>query len=75
MKLSLPPKLREKLVGVPVILFRIFFIPSYTFDALLCQNFAFSPSSNRVTSRITILLTRGFPNWRTVTRTKPWNFY
>jgi hypothetical protein len=38
MKLSLPGKLVEKLVWVPVISFyKIFnFIPSYVFDALLC---------------------------------------
>jgi hypothetical protein len=37
MKLSLPPKLVEKLVWVPVISFCKIFIPSYTFDdALLC---------------------------------------
>ncbi len=38
MKLSLPPKLLEKLVWVPVIVFCKIFILSYTFDALLCQN-------------------------------------
>jgi len=32
----LPPKLVEKLVWVPVILLCKIFIPSYTFDALLC---------------------------------------
>ncbi len=36
MKLSLPPKLVEKLVWVPVISFCKVFIPSYVFDALLC---------------------------------------
>jgi hypothetical protein len=34
MKLSLPPKLMEKLVWVPVISFCKIFIPSYAFDAL-----------------------------------------
>jgi len=34
MKLSLPPKLVEKLVWVPVISLCTLFIPSYTFDAL-----------------------------------------
>ncbi len=34
MKLSLPPKLVEKLVWVPVISFCKIFIPSYAFDAL-----------------------------------------
>jgi hypothetical protein len=34
MKLSLPPKLVEKLVWVPVISLSTLFIPSYTFDAL-----------------------------------------
>jgi hypothetical protein len=38
MKLSLPPKLVEKLVWVPVISFCRIFILSYTFDALLCRN-------------------------------------
>jgi hypothetical protein len=36
MKLSLAPKLVEKLVWVPVISFWKIFIPSYVFDALLC---------------------------------------
>jgi len=52
MKLSLPPKLVEKLVWVPVISFCKIFIPSYAFDALSCQNWPFSPSS-RLTLRIT----------------------
>jgi hypothetical protein len=43
MKLSLPPKLVEKLVWVPVISFGIIFILSYVFDALLCWNWPFSP--------------------------------
>jgi hypothetical protein len=34
MKLSLPPKLVEKLVWVPLISFCNIFIPSYTFDAV-----------------------------------------
>jgi hypothetical protein len=38
MKLSLPPKLVEQLVWVPVIFFCKIFIPSYGFDGLLCQN-------------------------------------
>jgi hypothetical protein len=38
MKLSLPSKLLEKLVWLPVTLFGKIFIPSYAFDALLCQN-------------------------------------
>jgi type II secretory pathway component PulF len=38
MKLSLPPKFMGKLVWVAVISFCKTFIPSYTFDALLCQN-------------------------------------
>ncbi len=54
MKLSLPPKLVEKLVWVPVISFCKIFIPSYTFDALLRQNWSFSPP-NRLTLRITLL--------------------
>jgi hypothetical protein len=40
MKLSLPPKLVEKLVWVPVISFCKIFILSYAFDALLCRNWA-----------------------------------
>ncbi len=35
MKLSLPPKLVEKLVWVPIIWLCKIFIPSYAFDALL----------------------------------------
>jgi hypothetical protein len=38
--LSLPPKLVEKLVWVLVISFCKIFIPSYAFDALLCQKLA-----------------------------------
>ncbi len=41
MKLSLSPKLMEKLVWVPVISFCKIFIPNYTSDALLCQNWPF----------------------------------
>ncbi len=55
MKLSLPPKLVEKLVWVPVISFCKIFIPSYAFDAILCWNWPFSPP-NRLTLRITLLL-------------------
>jgi hypothetical protein len=48
MKLNLPPKLVEKLVWVPVILFCKIFIPSYAFVALLLyQNWPFW-SSNRL---------------------------
>ncbi len=55
MKLSLPPKLVEKLVWVPaVISFCKIFIPSYGFDALLCRNWPFSPP-NRLTLRTTLL--------------------
>jgi hypothetical protein len=54
MKLSLPPKLVEKLVWVPVISFCRIFIPSYTFDALLCQNWSFSPP-NRLTLWTTLM--------------------
>jgi hypothetical protein len=54
MKLSLPLKLVEKLVWVPVISFCKIFIPSSAFDALLCQNWPFSPR-NRLTLRITLL--------------------
>jgi hypothetical protein len=54
MKLSLPPNWVEKLVWVPVISFCKIFIPSYAFDALLCQNWPFSPP-NRLTLRITLI--------------------
>ncbi len=54
MKLSLPPKLVEKLVWIPVILFCKIFIHSYVFDALLCRNWPFSPP-NTVTLPITLL--------------------
>jgi hypothetical protein len=49
MKLSLPPKLVEKLVWVPVISFL-----SYAFDALLCPNWPFSPP-NRLVLRMTLI--------------------
>jgi hypothetical protein len=39
MKLRLSPNLLVKLVWVPVILLYEIVIPSYTFDALLFQNF------------------------------------
>jgi hypothetical protein len=51
MKLSLPTKLVEKLVWVPVICFCKIFIPNCMFDALICRNWQFSPP-NRVTSQI-----------------------
>ncbi len=54
MKLSLPPKLVEKLVWVPVISFCKIFIPSYAFDALLCRNWPISPP-NRLTLQITLM--------------------
>jgi hypothetical protein len=55
MKLSLPPKLVEKLVWVQVIIsFCTIFIPIYSFDALLCQNWSFSPP-DRLTLMITLL--------------------
>jgi hypothetical protein len=55
MKLSLPPKLVENLVWIPVISICKIFIPSYTFDALLSRNWPFSPPS-RVTSQIITLI-------------------
>ncbi len=55
MKLSLPPKLVGTLVWVPVISFCKLFIPSYGFDALLCQNWPFSPP-NRLTLRMTLMV-------------------
>jgi hypothetical protein len=54
MKLSLWPKLVEKLVWVPVIFFRKIFIPNYGYDALLCRNWPFSPP-NRLNLRITLI--------------------
>jgi uncharacterized Fe-S radical SAM superfamily protein PflX len=54
MKLIFPPKLVEKLVWVPVILFYKIFIPSCAFDALLCQNWLFL-HPNCMTLRITLL--------------------
>jgi hypothetical protein len=53
MKLSLPPKLVENLVWVPVISISKIFIPNYMIDALLCQNWPFSPP-NQGTSWITL---------------------
>jgi NADH:ubiquinone oxidoreductase subunit 6 (subunit J) len=41
MKLSLLPKLVEKLIWVPVISLCKIFIPSNGFDALLCRNWQF----------------------------------
>jgi len=55
MKLSLPPKLVEKLVWVPAISFFKILILSYVFDALLCQNRAFLPP-NREALHITLML-------------------
>jgi hypothetical protein len=54
MKLSLPPKLVEKLVWVPVISFCRIFIPTYKFDALLCRNWPFLPL-NSLTLWITLI--------------------
>jgi hypothetical protein len=54
MKLSLPPKLVEKLVWILVISFCKIFIVSYLFDAVLCRNWPFS-APNRLTLRITLL--------------------
>jgi hypothetical protein len=56
MKLSLPPKLVEKLIWVPFISFSKILILSYVFDALLCQNWAFSPP-NREALHITPMVT------------------
>ncbi len=54
MKLTLPPKLVEKLVWVPVISFCKIFIPSDSFHGLLCRNWPFSPR-HRLTLLITIM--------------------
>ncbi len=54
MKLSLPPKLVEKLDWVPVISFCKIFIPSYVFDVLLCQSWRFL-APNRLTLRTTLM--------------------
>ncbi len=53
-KLSVPPKLLEKLVWVPVILFCQIFIPSSVFDSLSCRNWPFLPP-NCLTLGITLL--------------------
>ncbi len=53
MKLSLPPKLVEKLVWVAVIWFCKIFIPSWVFDAPLCWNWLFTPP-NGLTLCITL---------------------
>jgi hypothetical protein len=64
MKLSLPPKLVEKLVWVPVVLLcKIFFIPRYAFDALLCLNWPFS-RPNRETLWITLMRQTQMNHWR-----------
>ncbi len=55
MKLSLPPKLVEKLVGVPVISFCKIFIHSYAFDGLLSQNRPFSPLNSLTLLMITYI--------------------
>jgi hypothetical protein len=47
MKLSLPPKLVENLVWVPVISLCKIFIRRYMFDALLCHNWPFLPPNHR----------------------------
>jgi len=49
MKLSLPPKLVEKLVCVPVISFCKIFIPSSAIDAILCRNWVFPPPNQPCT--------------------------
>jgi hypothetical protein len=54
MKLSLSPKLVEKLVWIPVISFHKIFIPSYAFDAVVYHSWPFSPP-NRLTLGITLL--------------------
>ncbi len=49
----------EKVVWVPVISLGSIFILNYMFDALLCQNWPFSPP-NRLTLRTTLLLSLPF---------------
>jgi hypothetical protein len=49
---NLQPKLVEKLVWVPLLLFCKIFVHSDVFDALLCRNWPFSPP-NRLTIAIT----------------------
>jgi hypothetical protein len=57
MKLSLPPKLLEQLVWVPVILLLCkSFIFNYVFDALLCWNWPFSPPNRRTSWINSIIL-------------------
>jgi hypothetical protein len=53
-KLSLPPKLVENLVCVPIIWFCKIFIPSFPFDGLSRRNWPFS-ASNSVNLWITLL--------------------
>jgi hypothetical protein len=60
MKLSLPPKLVEKLVWVPVLALCKIFILSYMPDAILWENWPFSPP-NRVTIWITLTGTNFCP--------------
>jgi len=55
MKLSLQPKLVEKLVWVPAISFSKILILSYVFDALVCRNWAFLPP-NREALHITLIV-------------------
>jgi hypothetical protein len=51
MKLSLQPKLVEKLVWVPDILICKIFIPCSALDTLLCQNWLFSPPNHETLQR------------------------
>jgi len=52
---STTKKLVARLVWVPIILFCEIFIPSYTFDALLCQNWPFLPPNQGGTLLINII--------------------
>jgi hypothetical protein len=56
MKLSLPPKLVEKLVWVPIISLCKTFIRSYVFDDLLCGNWLFSPPNRETFMDNSIML-------------------
>jgi hypothetical protein len=61
MKLSLSPKLVEKLVWVPVIWFCQIFIPSYTFDGPIMPKLAVLPPPpypNHLTLQIKLLCSK-----------------
>ncbi len=69
MKLSLPPKLVEKLAWVPVISFCKIFIAGYMFDALLCRNRPFSPLT-RVTLLVSLIPTKTYKSTKHATKAR-----